>query len=106
MPPFAHQALLRADARTQEAAQGFLNAAARAAEGLPGGDEVTLYPAVPLTIQRVANVERAQLLVEAASRPVLQRFLAAWQPGLLACRSDPSARGLLRFAVDVDPLAL
>ena len=30
--PFAHQALLRADARTQEAAQGFLNAAARAAQ--------------------------------------------------------------------------
>ena len=106
MPPFAHQALLRADARTQEAAQGFLNAAARAAQELPGSEDVTLYPAVPLTIQRVANVERAQLLIEAASRPVLQRFLAAWQPGLLACRSDPAARGLLRFAVDVDPLAL
>jgi len=106
MPPFAHQALLRADARTQEAAQGFLNAAARAAQGLPGSEDVTLYPAVPLTIQRVANVERAQLLIEAASRPVLQRFLAAWQPALLASRSDPAARGLLRFAVDVDPLAL
>lgn len=106
MPPFGAQALLRADARTQEAAQAFLNAAADAAAGLPHRDEVTLYPAVPLTIQRVANVERAQLLVESASRAALQRFLAAWQPLLLEGRSAPGARGLIRFAVDVDPLVI
>jgi primosomal protein N' (replication factor Y) len=106
MPPFAHQALLRADARTQEAAQGFLKAAARAAQALPELAAVTLYPAVPLTIQRVANVERAQLLVESDSRAALQRFLSAWQPLLLQSRSAPEARGLIRFAVDVDPLTV
>jgi len=106
MPPFGFQALLRADARSQQAAQAFLNGAAAAAQGLPGSDRVTLYPAVPLTIQRVANVERAQLLIESDSRPALQRFLAAWQPVLLDSRSLPEARGLIRFAVDVDPLAV
>ncbi|MGM9425967.1 replication restart helicase PriA [Hydrogenophaga sp. MI9] len=106
MPPFGAQALLRADARTQEAAQAFLNAAAEAAAELPHRDEVTLYPAVPLTIQRVANVERAQLLVESASRAALQRFLAAWQPLLLDGRSIPGARGLIRFAVDIDPVSI
>jgi primosomal protein N' (replication factor Y) len=106
MPPFGHQALLRADARTQQAAQAWLNAAAQAAPSLPHFADVTLYPAVPLTIQRVANVERAQLLVESASRVALQRFLAAWQPVLLACRSLPEAKGLIRFAVDVDPLTV
>ena len=106
MPPYGHQALLRADARTQQAAQAYLNATAQAAVGLPHFDDVTLYPAVPLTIQRVANVERAQLLVEAASRGALQRFLSAWQPVLLASRSLPEARGLVRFAVDVDPLVI
>ena len=106
MPPFGFQALLRADARTQAAAQAFLNSAAEQAAHLPYRDQVTLYPAVPLTIQRVANVERAQLLVEAASRGALQRFLSAWQPVLLQCRSLPAARGLIRFAVDVDPLAI
>ena len=106
MPPFGFQALLRADARTQEAAQAFLNAAAEAAADLPHRGEVTLYPAVPLTIQRVANVERAQLLVESASRTALQRFLAAWQPLLLDGRSVPGARGLIRFAVDVDPVSI
>ncbi len=106
MPPHGHQALLRADARTQQAAQAYLNAAAQAAAGLPHFEDVTLYPAVPLTIQRVANVERAQLLVEAASRGALQRFLAAWQPVLLETRSRSEARGLIRFAVDVDPLVI
>jgi primosomal protein N' (replication factor Y) len=67
---------------------------------------VTLYPAVPLTIQRVANVERAQLLVESASRSTLQRFLHAWQSTLLHTRSAPQAKGLLRYAVDVDPVSV
>ena len=93
-------------ARTQEAAQGFLKAAARAAQALPELAAVTLYPAVPLTIQRVANVERAQLLIESDSRAALQRFLSAWQPLLLQSRSAPEARGLIRFAVDVDPLTV
>ncbi len=106
MPPFGHQALLRADARTQEAAQAFLKAAASAAQDLPQRDAVTLYPAVPLTIQRVANVERPQLLVESESRAALQRFLSAWQPVLLQCRSVPDAKGLIRYAIDVDPLSL
>lgn len=61
---------------------------------------------MPLTIQRVANVERAQLLVESASRGALQRFLAAWQPVLHGCRSAPEAKGLVRWAVDVDPLSI
>ncbi|HXC37440.1 MAG TPA: primosomal protein N', partial [Burkholderiales bacterium] len=102
MPPFGFQALLRADARSQEAAQAFLNAACAAAQALEGADRVMLYSAVPMSIQRVANVERAQLLVESASRSALQRFLAAWQPVLQATRE----KGLIRWAVDVDPLTI
>ncbi len=108
MPPFAYQALVRSDARTQEVAQGFLTAATAAAHaaGLPGLDVVTLYPPVPLTIQRVANVERAQMLMESSSRAALQRFLAAWQPVLQTTRSQPEHKGLIRWLVDVDPLAI
>jgi primosomal protein N' (replication factor Y) len=106
MPPLGHQALVRADAKTQAAAQAFLNLAAAAAADLPHREDVTLYPAVPLAIQRVANVERAQLLVEAVSRSALQRFLQAWQSTLLHTRSAPEAKGLVRFAVDVDPVSI
>ena len=108
MPPFSYQALVRADARTQAIAQGFLSAASAAAHtaALPGLERVTLFPPVPLTIQRVANVERAQMLMESSSRTALQHFLAAWQPVLQATRSEPAHKGLIRWLVDVDPLAI
>ena len=108
MPPFAFQALVRADARTQEVAQGFLQAASSAAQSyqIAGLEQVALYPPVPLAIQRVANVERAQMLLESPSRPALQRFLAAWQPLLHSTRAQPEHKGLVRWLVDVDPLAI
>ncbi|MDB5858776.1 MAG: primosomal protein [Ramlibacter sp.] len=102
MPPFAYQAVLRAEARTQEVAQQFLQAAATASAALNAGGHVVVYSPVPMTVQRVANVERAQLLLESGSRPALQGFLAAWQPELQAQRP----RGLIRWAVDVDPLVI
>ena len=114
MPPFSAQALVRAEARTQEAAQAFLTLARAAAlEDMaqwPGWapilEQVFVYPAVPMTIQRVANVERAQMLVESPSRAALQKFLAAWHDVLHATRADPTCKGLIRWAVDVDPLAI
>ena len=68
--------------------------------------EVVAFGAVPMAMQRVANVERAQMLLESSSRGALQRFLAAWQPLLHATRADPAHKGLIRWAVDVDPLAI
>ena len=108
LSPFGFSALVRADAKTQEVAQGFLNAASSAALAaqLEGHAQVTMYPAVPMTIQRVANVERAQMLVESASRTALQRFLAAWQPVLVETRKQGDFKSLIRWAIDVDPLAI
>jgi primosomal protein N' (replication factor Y) len=106
MSPFGFSALVRAEAREQAVAQGFLNAAAEAAQQLPGAEAVTPYPAVPMTIQRVANIERAQMLVESPSRAALQRFLAGWQPVLHQTRQEGDFKGLIRWAIDVDPLAI
>ena len=106
MPPFSFQALVRAEARTQEAAQAFLTLASAAACDVPDVERVTLYPAVPMGVQRVANIERAQMLVESPSRQALQRFLLAWQAVLRATRSQPEAKGLVRWAIDVDPLSI
>jgi primosomal protein N' (replication factor Y) len=106
LPPFSFQALVRADARTQEVAQGFLNDASAQGSAAAQALGVTLYPAVPMTIQRVANVERAQMLIESPSRAALQRFLADWHDTLHATRLAPENKGLIRWAVDVDPLAI
>lgn len=104
LPPFSHLALLRAEARTAEVAQAFLAAAARWAQAQPEAAEALIYPPVPMSVARVANVERVQMLVESASRASLQRLLRAWMPELFALKREH--RGLLRWAVDVDPLAI
>ena len=114
LPPSTFQALIRSDARTQAVAQAFLNhanAQLQSLEGLGTLDasalvEVSVYPAVPLSIQRVANVERAQMLIESASRKALHRVLELLQEQLHASRSAPEHKGLIRWLVDVDPLAI
>ena len=108
LSPFGFSALVRAEAKDQAVAQGFLNAAAAAAQAqqVSAHDHVARYPAVPMTIQRVANIERAQMLVESPSRAALQRFLAAWQPVLFDTRKQAEFKSLIRWAIDVDPLAI
>ena len=108
LPPWAAQALVRAEARSQDVAQGFLRAARAAAveAGLETDGQVVGFDAVPMSLQRVANVERAQMLLESSGRAALQRFLTAWQPLLHAVRARPEHKGVIRWAVDVDPLAI
>ena len=114
LPPFSHQALLRADAREQAVAQGFLNAARQTLEAWladeAGGaevlEQVSLYPAVPMGLQKVADVERAQMLIESPSRKHLHRALSRLQDVLHTLRSDPAHKGLIRWLVDVDPQAI
>ncbi|MFM7027027.1 MAG: primosomal protein N' [Limnohabitans sp.] len=114
LPPFTHQALLRADAREQAVAQSFLGAARQTLESWlmqeEGGpdalEQVCLYPAVPMSMQKVADVERAQMLIESTSRKHLHRVLSRLQDVLHALRSDPAHKGLVRWLVDVDPQAI
>jgi len=114
LPPSTFQALIRSDARTQAVAQAFLNQANAQLQSLEGLStqsasalaEVSVYPAVPMSIQRVANVERAQMLIESASRKALHSVLELLQEQLHASRSEPQHKGLIRWLVDVDPLAI
>ncbi|WP_298824484.1 primosomal protein N' [uncultured Piscinibacter sp.] len=105
LPPFAHLAMLRADAKQAEAAQAFLDAAAALATDLPDAPAVSVYAPVPLPVARVAGVERMQMLAESPSRPALQRFLAAWVPALHELRRGGGHK-VLRWAIDVDPLSI
>ncbi|NKI95684.1 primosomal protein N' [Rhizobacter sp. SG703] len=104
LPPFTHLALLRAEARTAQAARDFLQAASDLANQFDGADQLLIYPPVPTTIARVANVERMQMLMEGPSRGVLQRVLTSWVASLPSLRSEH--KGVLRWALDVDPLAI
>jgi primosomal protein N' (replication factor Y) (superfamily II helicase) len=105
LPPYASLALLRAEAKDAAVATAFLHAAAARAAALPEAAGAMVYPPVPPPIARVAGVERMQMLVESRSRAALQRLLAAWVPGLSALGKEKAHR-VLRWAVDVDPLAI
>lgn len=63
---------------------------------------INMYDPVPLRIVRVAHVERAQLLIESASRPVLQAFLGYWLPLV----QDIGRRHRIRYFTEVDPLEI
>ena len=98
-PPFKYQALLRAEAPKIDTAIAWLTRAAEKARDIDDG--ITVYDPVPAGMVRLAGRERAQLLVEAASRNRLQRFLAAWQVAL-----NEKQASAARWSIDVDPLEL
>lgn len=96
LPPYTRQVLLRAEASTMEAALAFLHRAGEAAPAMP---EVAVFAPTPATMARLANLERAQLLVQSASRQALQAFVRAWRPGLDAIKPR-----VARWSLDIDPL--
>jgi primosomal protein N' (replication factor Y) len=85
LPPFTRQVLLRAEATTMDAALAFLHRAAALA---------------PAPMARVANLERAQLLIQSTSRQALHTFVRDWRPQL-----DTIKPRVARWSLDVDPLA-
>lgn len=102
LPPFVHQAVLRADAPRLAPVLAFLAAAREAAATLiakRGWSAVRLFDVVPLRITRLAGRERAQLLVESPIREQLRAFLEAWQ-GWLTTHPCPRA---LRWRLWVEP---
>jgi primosomal protein N' (replication factor Y) len=94
LPPYLFQALLRAEAPELATAIEFLTIARDCVEH-PG---ITINDPIPMSMTRVHNVDRAQLLVESASRPMLQQFLKEW---LLTLREMKSR---VKWSLEVDPL--
>jgi len=106
LPPYVYQALLTAQARELNTAIDFLQQGRDAAQTWldtqPTPENVTLFDPVPLRVTRVAQVCRAQLLVESPSRAALHQLLRAWLPAL----GTRHAKGQLRWQLEVDPLEI
>jgi len=102
LPPFAHLALLAAEAKTQGPMMSFLAAAAErgraviAAQASP----CELYPPVPAGLARRAGMERGQVLVQSDDRRSLQAFLPLWRAEL-----EQLGERRVRWSIDVDPLS-
>ncbi|MCP5195575.1 MAG: primosomal protein N' [Gammaproteobacteria bacterium] len=100
LPPFAYQALLRAEAVDPERATLFLQMALKLAE--PLADDLELLGPAPAPMERRAGRYRAHLLIQATQRQILHRFLDRWALQLWAERTDRQ----VRWSLDIDPLEL
>ncbi|MFN7184231.1 MAG: primosomal protein N' [Thermomonas haemolytica] len=98
LPPFAHMALLRAEARHAEPPQQFLQAARQALQGFA----LEVAGPLPAPMPRRAGHVRAQLVLCANARAPLHAALQVVMPVLYAL---PEARRV-RWSLDVDPADL
>lgn len=95
-PPFVFEAALRAEGRDPHRVLRFLRSAIECApEERPS---VMLYDPAPMSLARLAGLERAQVLVQSASRPRLQAFLREWNGALYRLPARE-----VRWHLDVDP---
>src|SRR6202158_52391 len=81
LPPFAHLALLAAEAKTRGPMMSFLDAAAERGRAVIAAHacECKLSPPVPAGLARRAGMERGQVLVQSKDRRSLQAFLPLWR---------------------------
>jgi primosomal protein N' (replication factor Y) len=108
LPPFVHQALLTAQARSAADAQAFLKTARHwltqgggAAVVPPDAlAAVSVFDPVPMPLAQLRGESRAQMLIESASRPALHAVLGAWLAELHAQRAS------VRWQLVVDPLEI
>jgi primosomal protein N' (replication factor Y) len=101
LPPYSHQALLRASAIRLEVAEAFLQQAATAVPP-SGAAGVAVWGPVPAPMPRRAGKYRAQLLLQSPRRALLQQTLRELVPRL---QKLPEA-GRVRWSLDVDPADL
>jgi len=99
-PPFAHLAMIRAEARQLEHVQAFLRATRVALAN--AAQDLELHGPMPAPMPRRAGFQRMQLLLSAIQRP---RLHAALQTALPAIEAWPEARRV-RWSLDVDPIDL
>ena len=94
LPPYSFQALLRAESKSLALALSFLTQA-RELMPHPG---ISMNDPVPMTVTKVAGIERAQLLLESSSRAQLQSFLKPWMQALRAIKTR------VGWTLEVDPI--
>ncbi|MCF7221586.1 primosomal protein N' [Marilutibacter chinensis] len=102
-PPFAHMAMLRAEARQVEMAEAFLRAARDALRAAPAADAaIEVNGPLPAPMPRRAGYQRAQLLLGSPDRRALHAALDAALP---AIHASPESRRV-RWSLDIDPVDL
>ena len=99
--PFSYLAMLRAEAKQVEAADGFLQAARRCIAKV-ADDTLENSKPLPAPMPRRAVYQRSQLLLSAPNRPGLHEVLD-WALGEIYALPEAQK---VRWSLDVDPIDL
>jgi primosomal protein N' (replication factor Y) (superfamily II helicase) len=99
LPPYAYFALMRAEAHQLSNATQFLHEIRNKVIEQP---HIQVSGPFPSALARRAGFYRAQLIIQAQQRPVLQKFLKTLMPEI---ESLP-AKQKVRWSLDVDPVEM
>ena len=100
-PPFTHLALLRAEAVEQQMPMQFLEQARLILEQTKETDILLMGP-FPAIMERRAGRYRAQLLIQANNRKLLQSLFATY----ISQIENHKAAKKVRWSIDIDPMDL
>ena len=97
-PPTSYFALLKAEASTYNQVLAFLNESVALAQQI--SSDVMVYDPLRPQMERLNNMERGQLLLQASSRAAFHQFLRQWMPQLRAQK----LANKVRWVLDIDPI--
>ncbi len=97
-PPTSYFALLKAEASTYNQVLAFLNESVALAHQI--SSDVMVYDPLRPQMERLNNMERGQLLLQASSRGAFHQFLRQWMPQLRAQK----LANKVRWVLDIDPI--
>ena len=108
LPPFSYQALIHAEGKTLDKAIQFLSALkGRLKNTALLSKALRIYDPVPKAVMRVAGSERAQLVIESASRKALQEVLEIIDHDLRGqSQGRISKTSHIRWLIERDPIAI
>jgi primosomal protein N' (replication factor Y) len=96
-PPYVFEAALRAESGEMARALHFLESAVERAPRSRAS--LTVFDPAPMSLARLAGMERAQVLLQSRSRPRLRTFLREWSAMLYQMPTHG-----VRWHLDVDPI--
>ncbi|MCG8018023.1 MAG: primosomal protein N' [Candidatus Thiodiazotropha sp. 'RUGA'] len=99
LPPYAHQALIRAEANRSDYPELFLKQLLEGCQQIQHATELEFWGPVPAPMERRAGKTRAHLLIQSNQRLPLHRWLSQ---AIEIFPTLPHARKV-RWSVDVDP---
>lgn len=100
MPPFVHHAILRAESKDMQRSLDFLRALCTTSGALQQQWNVCVFPPIPMSMRKIAHMERAQALIEAPDRRSLHGFLTNWKGQW----QNTKLPRIARWHLEIDPL--